>query len=147
MKLESAAFKQNEFIPAQYTCDGADQAPQLKIFDVPETAKTLALIMDDPDAPVKTWVHWTAWNIPAQETLVIDSDLPQDTVQGVTSFGSVGYGGPCPPSGTHRYFFKAFALDVELDLSPDTTADDLEHAMEGHIIDKCGLVGVYSHQS
>jgi len=146
MKIESSAFNQNNPIPPQYTCDGADQAPPLKITGVPETAKAIALIMDDPDAPTKTWVHWTIWNIPAQEVLTLDGELPVGAVQGVTSFGSIGYGGPCPPSGTHRYFFKAFALDVELDLSPDTTADGLEKAMNDHVVDKAGLLGIYSRE-
>jgi len=146
MKIESPVFEQNESIPAQHTCDGADTAPVLMISGVPENAKTVAIIMDDPDAPGRTWVHWTVWNIPAQEELKLEGDLPIGAVEGVTSFGSVGYGGPCPPSGTHRYFFKAFALDVELDLSPETTADELEKQINEHLVDKCGLIGTYSRE-
>ncbi len=146
MKIESAAFEQNEAIPAQHTCDGADTAPALRISGVPETAKTVAIIMDDPDAPGRAWVHWTVWNIPAQEELRLDGDLPAGAVEGVTSFGSVGYGGPCPPSGMHRYFFKVFALDTELDLSPETTADELERHIDEHLVDKCGLIGIYGRE-
>jgi Raf kinase inhibitor-like YbhB/YbcL family protein len=146
MKIESPAFGQNESIPSQYTCDGADQAPSLRISGVPASAKTVAIIMDDPDAAGKPWVHWTVWNIPAAESVIIDGIVPAGSVEGVTSFGSFGYGGPCPPSGTHRYFFRAYALDIELDASPDTVADALERLMESHIIDKCGLVGLYGRE-
>ena len=146
MKLTSPDFDQNEPIPAQFTCDGADTAPTLRISGVPETAKTVALIMDDPDATTGTWTHWTIWNIPAAESLVIEGGLPAEAVEGVTSSGQTGYGGPCPPSGMHRYFFKAFALDAALDLPSESGAADLERAMQGHILDKCGLIGVYGRQ-
>lgn len=110
---------------------------------MPADAVTVAVVMDDPDAPAGTWVHWTAWNIPATRTRIGSGRLPEGTVEGRTSAGRTGYHGPCPPSGTHRYFFKAFALDTRLDLSSDASADDLMAAMRGHVLDKAGLVGTY----
>ncbi|MFH1047156.1 MAG: YbhB/YbcL family Raf kinase inhibitor-like protein [Patescibacteria group bacterium] len=146
MKITSPAFGQNEVIPAAHTCDGADRPPILKISAVPTGAKTIAIVMDDPDASGRPWVHWTIWNIPARESLMLEGELPVGSVEGLTSFGTVGYGGPCPPSGTHRYFFKAYALDAELDLSSETSAAELERAISGHVLDKCGLIGVYSRE-
>lgn len=146
MKISSPEFEQDGEMPVKYTCDGADQPPPLQISKIPRQAETIALIVEDPDAPGKTWVHWTVWNLPAEESLTLEGDLPSTAVEGVTSFGNTGYGGPCPPSGTHRYFFKAFALDVSLDLSSETSAKELEQAMNGHVVDKCGLVAKYSRE-
>jgi len=101
------------------------------------------LIVDDPDAPMKTWVHWTIWNIDAKTTQILQNSCPKGAVEGITSFGRTGYGGPCPPSGTHRYFFKLFALDKMLDLSPNSYARDIESTIEGHIIRKAELIGLY----
>lgn len=144
MRIESPAFQQGGNIPAVYTCDGADTSPPLKISGVPENARALALIVDDPDAPAGTWVHWAVWNIPPATTVIEAGKTPAGAAQGITSFGRPGYGGPCPSSGHHRYFFKVYALDLELDLDPQKTDPErLEAAMEGHIIDKAGLYGVY----
>jgi hypothetical protein len=143
MTITSPAFKNNKHIPAKYTCDGENVNPPLEIKDVPGNAQSLVLISDDPDAPGGTWVHWTVWNIDPKTTEIAENSVPEGAVEGVTDFGKPGYGGPCPPPGTHRYFFKLFALDTKLDLSENTTAKDLEAAMEGHIIEKAELIGLY----
>lgn len=144
MKIESAAFGHNQAIPSKYTCDGQNVNPPLTFSDVPSDAKSLVLINDDPDAPAGTWVHWTVWNISSQTTEIAEDSVPQGSVEGVTSFGKPGYGGPCPPSGTHRYFFKLYALDTTLDLDQSATKQDLEKAMEGHILAEASLIGLYS---
>jgi Raf kinase inhibitor-like YbhB/YbcL family protein len=145
MKLTSPAFENNQEIPSEYTCDGADISPELNIGDVPENAKSLALIMDDPDAPGGTWVHWVVWNIPP-DTKKIAKDAEPEGIQGTTSFGKQGYGGPCPPSGTHRYIFKLYALDTTLDLEEGSDKKELEAAMQGHIIEKTELTGPYKRK-
>jgi len=141
--VKSPAFENNGFIPSKYTCDGEDVNPPLRIEGIPEGTKTLALIVDDPDAPMGTWDHWIVWNIPPVEEIKEDS-VPG--VEGLNDFNKHSYGGPCPPSGTHRYFFKVYALDTELDLSPNARKEDLEKAMEGHILAKGELVGLYSRR-
>ena len=146
LNISSPAFGQGEAIPARYTCDGNDTSPALVIGKVPPAAKTMALIMDDPDAPVGTWVHWVVWNIPAQTRDIPESGLPPQAVQGKNSWPRTGYGGPCPPSGTHRYFFKVYALDSTLHLGAATTKADLEGAMEGHILAKGELMGTYKRR-
>jgi len=143
MKIQSPQFDQNAPIPAIFTCDGDNISPPLAISGVPEEAKSLALIVDDPDAPAGTWVHWTVWNIPPQTPLIEAGNAPAGSVQGVTSSGRAGYGGPCPPSGTHHYFFKLYALDAVLDLSAKAKAAELEAKMVPHVLDKAGLIGVY----
>ncbi len=145
MKLTSPVFENNKEIPSEYTCDGANIAPELNIEDIPENAKSLALIMDDPDAPAGTWIHWVVWNIPPDTQTIAKGTEPQGT-QGTTSFGKPGYGGPCPPSGTHRYFFKLYALDTTLDLKEGSTKEALEAAMQGHIKEKAELLGLYKRQ-
>ena len=120
MKLTSPAFEHNKEIPPKYTCDGADTSPELNIEDIPENAKSLALIMDDPDAPAGTGVHWVVWNIPRDTKMIAKGAEPQG-IQGTTSFGKPGYGGPCPPSGTHRYFFQLHALTTTLELKGVST--------------------------
>ncbi|MBI3292291.1 MAG: YbhB/YbcL family Raf kinase inhibitor-like protein [Elusimicrobia bacterium] len=148
MELKSSAFEAGGAIPAKYTCEGPDVSPPLSWSDVPTGTKTLALIMDDPDAPMGTWVHWVAWDIPATARS-LDEDIPKrDTLangmkQGTTDFRRIGYGGPCPPSGTHRYFFKLYALDTTLNLPNSTTKKDLERAMQGHILKQAELMGTY----
>lgn len=146
MRLESPAFAHNQPIPTKYTCDGEDVSPPLKIFDVPANAKSLALIMDDPDAPRGTWLHWTVWNIPPDTQEIAENSVPQGAVEGMTDFGRPGYGGPCPPSGTHRYFFKLYALDTMLNLPPGAKLSELEAAMSGHILAQAELIGLYSRQ-
>src|SRR6266568_2267554 len=126
LKITSPAFAHNGTIPAAFTCDGADSMPPLAIGGVPQKAKSLALIMDDPDAPVGTWVHWVAWNIAPQTTEIIEHSVPAGAVQGRNSWGRNSYGGPCPPSGTHRYFFKLYALDASLFHDAATTEKGLE---------------------
>lgn len=146
MEISSPAFENNQNIPTKYTCDAEDVSPPLNISDIPEGTKSLALIVDDPDAPAKVWVHWTAWNMPATTTSLNESVPPPGT-EGTTDFGKTGWGGPCPPSGTHRYFFKLYALDTKLDLAPTSTKEDLVKAMEGHILAEAELIGLYERQS
>ena len=143
MKISSAAFENNSLIPSKYTCEGQEINPPLEFRDIPEDTKSLVLIVDDPDAPMKTWIHWTIWNIDAKTTQIRENSCPKGAVEGITSFGRTGYGGPCPPSGTHRYFFKLFALDKMLDLSPNSYIRDIESTIEGHIIQKAELIGLY----
>lgn len=144
MKITSSVFQYGERIPKRYTCDGEDVNPPLQFHDIPQGAKSLVLIMDDPDAPGQTWLHWTVFNIPPQTTTIDEGDLPQEAKEGKTSFGRTGYGGPCPPSGVHRYFFKLFALDTILDLPHGATLQELEEAMNGHILAQAELMGTYS---
>ena len=143
MKIKSPAFENGGRIPAKYTCDGEDISPPLEFEDVPEDAKSLALVMDDPDAPMGTFDHWVVWNIPP-ETRSIEEGKEPEGVQGMTDFGRKGYGGPCPPRGEHRYFFKLYALDTKLDLPEGSRKSDLEKAMKGHIIAQATLMGRYS---
>ena len=148
MELKSQAFQAGEMIPATYTCDGQDISPPLSWSDPPAGTIGFALISDDPDAPVGTWVHWVIWNIPAsartlEENLLKAASLPNGAKQGTTDFRRIGYGGPCPPSGTHRYFFKLYALDTTLNLPSSTTKKDLEKAMHGHILAQAELMGKY----
>lgn len=141
--IESPAFENNEMIPSKYTCDEQNINPPLKISGVTEDVKSLVLIMDDPDAPAGTWVHWTIWNISPRTAEIAENTKPESALEGITSFRKPGYGGPCPPSGTHRYFFKLFALDIMLELDQDATAGDIENAMKGHILDSAELIGLY----
>jgi len=151
IKVSSSAFPDGGMIPAKYTCDGADVSPPLKWDSVPDGTKSIALISDDPDAPMGTWVHWVLFNLPADarelpENVPTDETLPNGAKQGTTDFGRTGYGGPCPPSGTHRYFFKIYALDTMLDLPAGTRKSDLVKAMKDHIIGQGQLIGKYKRQ-
>jgi len=148
VKLTSAVFEQGGLIPATYTCDGRDVSPPLAWSGAPDHTKSFALISDDPDAPMGTWVHWVAWNIPGTTTALEENvpkkeTLPNGMKQGTTDFRRIGYGGPCPPSGTHRYFFKVYALDTNLNLPARTTKKELERAMQGHILAQAELMGKY----
>lgn len=143
MVIESPAFKDNEKIPVIYTCDSDDINPPLLTSNVPDKAKSLVLIVDDPDAPFKTWIHWTVWNIDPKTREIAENSVPDEAIEGVTDFGSSGYRGPCPPSGTHHYFFKIFALDTTLELDSSATAKDLINAIRNHVLDKAELVGLY----
>ena len=143
LQLSSSAFAYGGAIPARYTCDGEDANPPLAIDRVPAGAKSLALIVDDPDAPVGLWVHWVLWNIHPQTRQIAEKSVPAGAVQGKNSWGRTSYGGPCPPSGTHRYFFKLYALDTIIKLGSGTTKAELERAMEGHVIGKGELMGTY----
>lgn len=142
MKLTSV-FEHNSNIPSEYTCDGQDLAPILSIFEVPTGAKELVLIVDDPDAPVGTFVHWVLYNIPPSIQKIDNANLPVGVKQGMTDFGRIGWGGPCPPSGVHRYFFKLYAIDKVLDLPEGLTKLQVEKAAREHIIEKTELIGLY----
>jgi len=143
MKILSPAFENNGFIPEKYTCDGDNINPPLQFEDIPKEAKSLVLIVDDPDAPAGTWIHWTLWNISPQINNISENQVPSGAQQGKTSFGNIGYGGPCPPSGTHRYFFKVFALNKEIDLPSGADINQLQSAIKDHIIAKSQLIGLY----
>lgn len=142
MKITSA-FEQNENIPSVYTCDGKDLAPEIIIHNVPATALELVLIVDDPDAPSGTFVHWLVYNISPKTKKIEAMNLPEGAKEGMTDFGKIGWGGPCPPSGTHRYFFKLYALNHKLNLPAGLTKAELENAMNVHVIEKTELIGFY----
>ncbi len=146
MKISSPVFLNSETIPAKYTCDGENVNPPLLIEGAPLEAKSLVLIVDDPDAPMGTWTHWTVWNINPDTREISENSVPPGAVQGKTSFGKPGYGGPCPPSGTHRYFFRVYALDKLLDLSSTATINDIKRAMQNHILDSGEFFGIYSRK-
>lgn len=141
LTIESPAFKNEEMIPQKYTCDGEDINPPLKITGIPPETESLVIIVEDPDAPDKTWDHWLVWNIPPSENIP-ENTLPGD--EGINSFGRQNYGGPCPPSGTHRYFFKVYALNSELKLQEGAKKQILENTMKKNIIAKGELIGLYS---
>ncbi len=148
-KITSPAFANGAAIPSDYSCKGRDISPALTWTEPPAATKSFAIIMDDPDAPMGTWVHWVIFNIPAsahgmKEGVPTDSQLSDGSLQGKTSAGSSGYHGPCPPSGTHRYFFKLYALDTMLDLPASANKKDLLAAMEGHILANAELMGTFS---
>lgn len=143
MKLTSPEFENNQPIPARFTCEGEDINPALAIENAPPGAKSFALIVDDPDAPMGTWVHWVVFNIPPCGRIG-ENSVPGRL--GVTNSGGSDYHGPCPPSGTHRYFFKLYALDALLDLKQGATKGALEKAMRGHILEEAELVGKYKRR-
>ena len=143
MKITSSAFQQGGNIPSKFTCDGSGTSPPLQITGIPPNAKTLVLIADDPDAPGGLFTHWLVWNIPPQTSSISEGSSPQG-VQGANDFGKSGYKGPCPPSGAHRYSFKIFALDRELDLRSGAKRSHLDTAMKGHVIAQGELVGRYA---
>ena len=144
MKITTTAFQQGGNIPSKFTCDGADANPPLRFEGVPAEAKSLALIVDDADAPGGVFTHWLVWNIDSTTTTVEENSAPANGVQGKNDFGKSGYGGPCPPSGTHRYFFKIFALDRQLDLAAGSKRAQLDAQMRGHILAQGELMGRYS---
>ena len=140
LKLISTVFSHNGHIPPKYTCEGENINPPLKVENIPDETRTLALIVEDPDAPRGVFTHWIMWNISPNEAIAEGSN---PSISGTNSFGKTGYGGPCPPSGEHRYFFRVFALDDELDLLAGATKEDLLNAMKEHIIASAELMGVY----
>ena len=151
LEIKSSDFETGGMIPKKYTCDGEDISPPLLWDGVPEGTKSLALINDDPDAPMGTWVHWVLYDLPAStkelpENMPKDKTLHSGAKQGITDFRKIGYGGPCPPSGTHRYFFKLYALDSKLNLEPGATKKQVEDAMKGHIVAQAELIGKYTRQ-
>ncbi len=162
IQVRSSAFTDDGMIPSRFTCDGSDQSPALAWSGVPENSRTLALICDDPDAPGGTWSHWVVFDLPArltglkegvpateavpvplmEESSPLGSEV--DARQGTNDFGKLGYGGPCPPSGTHRYFFRLYALDDKLELGPKATRADVLKAIKGHILAEGRLIGKYA---
>jgi Raf kinase inhibitor-like YbhB/YbcL family protein len=148
IQITSTAFDEGGLIPPQYTCDGDDISPPLAWTSIPEGTQSLALICDDPDAPMGTWVHWVLYNLPADvadlpERVPTTKTLKNGAQQGKNDFGKIGYGGPCPPDGTHRYYFKLYALDTVLDAKPGLTKKALLKAMQGHIVAEGQLMGTY----
>lgn len=136
-------FEHNGQIPSKYTCDGDDLAPVLEFADVPKNAKELVMIMDDPDAPMGTWVHWILYNISPDTKIIDDNNLPQGVKSGFTSFRRLGWGGPCPPNGVHRYFFKLYALDKKIEMEEGLTKEQVLEKIDGSVIDYCELIGLY----
>jgi Raf kinase inhibitor-like YbhB/YbcL family protein len=145
MKITSSAFQQGTNIPSKFSCDGANTSPPLQISGVPSEAKSVVLIVDDPDAPSGLFTHLAVWNISPQTSTIGEGSTPKG-VQGRNDFGRSGYGGPCPPSGSHRYYFKIFALDRELDLPFGAKRSQLDAAMKGHVIAQGELMGRYSRK-
>jgi Raf kinase inhibitor-like YbhB/YbcL family protein len=149
LQISNAAFSVGEAIPKKFTCDGPDVSPQLKWNDAPPNTQAFALIMDDPDAPAGTWVHWVLYDLPANtrelsEGVAKQEQLSSGARQGRNDFGKTGYGGPCPPPGKpHRYFFKLYALDTKLNLKAGATKADVERAVKGHILAQAELTGKY----
>lgn len=146
--VRSSAFGEGERIPSDFTCEGADMSPPVEWSGVPAHAKSLAILVDDPDATAGDWVHWLAYDLPPSLTQ-LPAGIPEGGrlsiggSQGRSDFGSLGYGGPCPPSGTHRYFFKVYALDAVLHLKPGATKKELLEAMQGHVLAEGRLTGTY----
>jgi hypothetical protein len=151
MKISSSAFAGHAMIPEKYTCEGSDTVPPLSIHDVPAGAKSLVLIMDDPDVPRQfrpdgNWDHWIVWNIPPDTREIAEGKAPKG-VQGKNSWGRNDYGGPCPPDKQHRYVFKLFALDIELRLPASSGKPEVLAAMEGHVVAQTEMVGVYDKRA
>ncbi len=146
LTIKSPAFSEKERIPSEYTCDGEDVNPPLVFENVPDDARSLALIVEDPDSPGKTWTHWVVFNIPPEIIAIQEDSVPTGSEEAMTDFGKIGYGGPCPHSGTHRYHFRLYALDITLSLTEDVTHEEILNAIEGHILDEAVLVGLYSRE-
>ncbi len=150
-ELTSTAFANGDPIPMKYTCDDQDISPPLEWRDPPEGTRSFALICDDPDAPMGTWIHWVLYNLPGStlslpEAVPANADLPDGGRHGQNSWGRSDYGGPCPPGGTHRYFFKLYALDTELELDAGASKEELLRIMEGHVLASTETMGVYSRR-
>lgn len=145
MKIISPAFGPNQPIPEKYTCDGENISPALRISDVPASTQSLVLIVDDPDAPMGTWVHWILWNIDPKTAAIPENSVPPGAIQGKTNREN-NYHGPCPPDREHRYFFKLYALDTELDLDQSADKSRLEQALADHVIEQAELVGLYNRR-
>ena len=148
MKVTSTAFKEGGLIPSKFTCDGDNLSPELSWSGVPDNTKSFAIVCDDPDAPSGDWVHWVIYNIPPDvkeltENTTKDKTLDNGSMQGKNDFGKTGYDGPCPPGGTHRYYFRVYALDTMLDTEPGLTKNELLRAMQSHILDQMTLLGKY----
>jgi hypothetical protein len=143
MQLTSPALKNNDIVPAKFTCQGEDINPTLSWSDLPAGTVSLALIVDDPDAPAGTWTHWTIWNIDPALGGIKENTVPAGAVEGLTSWDNTGWQGPCPPSGSHRYYFKLYALDRALSLTPQATVQDLTLALKGHTLAEAQLMATY----
>lgn len=143
MTITSTAFGHNQPIPSKYTCDGENVNPPLNFSKVPKEAKSLCLIVEDPDAPSGMFTHWLIYNMSPSTLQILDNQIPEDSVLGMTDFGKIMYGGPCPPSGTHRYFFKLFALDTILNIPKGENKEAVEKVMRDHILEKKELIGLY----
>lgn len=146
IKITSPVFEYGEYIPSAYTCMGKDMSPPINWQGVPRNAKSLVLICDDPDAPMGTWVHWVIYNIPPDSKGLPEGipgleRLKDGTLQGINDFRKIGYGGPCPPGGVHRYYFKIYAIDTMLNIDPGATKKRIMKLIEGHIISKGELMG------
>ncbi|MGH7700729.1 MAG: YbhB/YbcL family Raf kinase inhibitor-like protein [Gemmatimonadales bacterium] len=154
MKLTSTAFADGATIPVKHTCDGPDVSPPLAWSEAPASTSGFALIMDDPDAPMGTWVHWVLWNLPGATTSLPEGVPKTETLkalsgalQGNNTWPKIGYYGPCPPPGKpHRYFFKLYALDAALNLKPGATKADIEKAIQGHVLEQAQVMGAYGRQ-
>jgi Raf kinase inhibitor-like YbhB/YbcL family protein len=146
MNISSPIFKIGEEIPSRYTCDGKNVSPTLLFSDIPPAAKTLALVVDDPDSFAGVWTHWLVWNIPPTTKEIREGSVPKDAREGLTSFNTVGYRGPCPRKGNHRYFFKLYALDIALSLPGGSSKDALIEAMRGHILADAEVYGRYERK-
>ncbi len=151
IRLTSTAFDNGKTIPSEYTCDGRDVSPPLSWSGAPDGTRSYALIVEDPDAPRGTFIHWVAFNVPPDvhgfdAEVEREGKLSNGAMQGTNGFGNVGYGGPCPPSGTHRYFFRIYALDTTLDLQPGARSDEVQSAMQGHVLAEGELMGTYSRK-
>lgn len=146
MKIKSPVFENNSHIPSKYTCDGENTNPPLLFSEIPENAKSLVFIVNDPDAPSKTWVHWIVFNIHPTTLSIEEDSVPNGAQFGQNDFGRTDYGGPCPPSGVHRYFFKLYALDSELDLKSEATKQEVINAMKRHILAQSELIGLYQRK-
>ena len=149
MKLESSSFENGGTIPKKFGYKNGNVSPSLIISEIPESTKSLALIMDDPDAMGavgKVWVHWVLWNIPKDVAKINENSVPENSIEGETDFGEIGYGGPAPPDKEHTYIFKLYALDIILNLDSGSTKTDVEASMKDHIIDEAKLTGKYAPQ-
>ncbi|MGA3171776.1 MAG: YbhB/YbcL family Raf kinase inhibitor-like protein [Chthoniobacteraceae bacterium] len=142
--ITSPYFAEGATIPSQFTCEGANKSPDIEISGVPAGAKSLVLIVDDPDAPSRIFTHWLVWNISPDTRKIASGAAPSGAVEGTNDFGSVGYSGPCPPSGTHRYFFRLSALDTTIQIATGASRRELEEAMRGHVIGSALLMGRYA---
>lgn len=146
MRLTSSAFEQNQPIPTEYTCDGANHHPPLTFSQIPAEAQSLALLVEDPDAPTKVFTHWLIYDISPSTHHMRVQEVPLECTDGVNDFGTLGYRGPCPPSGTHHYVFKLFALDTRLALPEGTIKEDVLAKMRGHVLAYSELVGTYTRR-
>lgn len=148
MTITSSIFQSNEYLNERYTCDGLDRNPPLRFGEVPQDAKSLVLIVDDPDAPTGSFTHWLVWNIDPKVESIKEGTVPEGGVEGRNSSGKIGYMGPCPPTGhAHHYQFKLFALDTTLDLSEGAQQSEVESRMQKHILESAELVGLYARSS